>query len=58
MSVPTKEQLKRDLQIPKVTPPLDRLGRTNRPTTTKNMMLKIRQKGTPNFFPDTSKGQR
>lgn len=39
------EQLKRDLQIPKVTPPLDRLGRTNRPTTTKNMMLKIRVKG-------------
>jgi hypothetical protein len=45
MRVPTKEEIKRDLRIPKVTPPLDRLGRTNRPTTTKNMMLKIRVKG-------------
>jgi len=45
MRVPTKKEIKQALQIPKVTPPLDRLGRTNRPTTTKNMMLKIRYKG-------------
>jgi hypothetical protein len=45
MGVPTKEEIKQALQIPKVTPPLDRLGRTNRPTTTKNMMLKIKEKG-------------
>lgn len=45
MRVPTKEEIKQALQIPKVTPPLDRLGRTNRPTTTKNMMMKVRGKG-------------
>jgi len=45
MGVPTKEEIKQALQIPKVTPPLDSLGRTNRPTTTKNMMLKIKEKG-------------
>jgi hypothetical protein len=45
MRVPTKEEIKQALQIPKATPPLDRLGRTNRPTTTKNMMMKVRGKG-------------
>jgi len=45
MRVPTKEEIKQALQIPKATPPLDRLGRGNRPTTTKNMMMKVRGKG-------------
>jgi hypothetical protein len=44
MRVPTKEEIKQALKIPKVTPPLDKLGRTNRATTSKSMMLKIREK--------------
>jgi len=45
MRVPSKEEIKQALQIPKATPPLDSLGRTNRPTTAKNMTIKIKVKG-------------
>ena len=44
MKVPTIKELKKALAIPEVKPQLDRLGRTNRPTTSKSMMLKIREK--------------
>lgn len=45
MRVPTKEEIKQALQIPKATPPLDKFGRANRPTTVKNMTVKIKVKG-------------
>jgi hypothetical protein len=44
MKTPTVEELKKALAIPKVKPQLDRLGRINRPTTSKSMMLKVREK--------------
>jgi hypothetical protein len=44
MKTPTIDELKKALAIPAAKPPVDRLGRTNRPTTSKSMMLKIRKK--------------
>jgi len=44
MKTPTVEELKKALAIPVVKPPVDRLGRTNRPTTSKSIMLKVREK--------------
>jgi len=44
MKTPTIDELKKALAIPAAKPPLDRLGRTNRSTTSKSMMLKIRKK--------------
>jgi hypothetical protein len=44
MKVPTINELKKALAIPAAKPPVDRLGRTNRQTTSKSMMLKTRKK--------------
>jgi len=39
LKVPTKEEIKAALEIPKATPPLDRLGRRNTATTPKALLI-------------------
>jgi hypothetical protein len=39
LKVPTKDEIKTALEIPKATPPLDRLGRRNTATTPKALLI-------------------
>jgi hypothetical protein len=45
LKVPTKKEIKAALEIPKVTPPLDRLGRRNTATTPKALLIERIKRG-------------